>query len=358
MTERLISADSHVNLSHDRVKEHLAGEHHAAYDGAVAAYQAQMQRTMGAGQANANSMKDNPHAAFTRPGYSDAAERLLDMDTDGVEVEVVYSEASGFRYLYLFDDPRSAVAATRAFNDTILEWGSADPKRLIVSCQVPVHDLDLAVGEVERVVAAGCKSLQLPVFPTEVGAPDYHDDAFEPLLGAIQETGIPICCHIGLNTALDDLARRDPTPQKGVMVPMTALSTAEAFGMWILGGVFERFPDLKVVYVEPGLGWVAWYLATIDDMVQRQGYVFDRITRRPSEYFHRNMWLTFIEEQTALEKLRDELGVENLLWSTDYPHPVTSWPDSRALVERQFAGMPAAERELILSGNALRVWNL
>jgi len=221
-----------------------------------------------------------------------------------------------------------------------------------------VHDLDLAVGEVERVVAAGCKSLQLPVFPTEVGAPDYHDEAFEPLLGAIQETGIPICCHIGLNTALDDLARRDPTPQKGVMVPMTALSTAEAFGMWILGGVFERFPDLKVVYVEPGLGWVAWYLATIDDMVQRQGYVFDRITRRPSEYFHRNMWLTFIEEQTALEKLRDELGVENLLWSTDYPHPVTSWPDSRALVEQQFAGVPAAERELILSGNALRVWNL
>ena len=114
------------------------------------------------------------------------------------------------------------------------------------------------------------------------------------------------------------------------MVPMVGLSTAEAFGMWILGGVFERFRDLKVVYVEPGLGWVVWYLEVIDDMVARQGYVFDRITGRPSDYFHRNISLTFIDEPTALGKLRYDLGVENLLWSTDYPHPVTSWPDSRA----------------------------
>jgi predicted TIM-barrel fold metal-dependent hydrolase len=358
MTERLISADSHVNMDHDRVKEHLAAGHHAAYDAAVVAFQTEMLATMGAGRANADSMKQNPHAAFSRPGYGNAAARLLDMDADGVETEVVYSEVSGFRYLYLLEDRRSALAATQAFNDAMLDWGSVDPKRLVVSCQVPIHDVELAVGEVERVAEAGCKSLQLPVFPAELGAPDYYDETYEPLFAAIQASGLPICCHIGLNRALDDLARRDPTPQKGVMVPMTALSTAEAFGMWILGGVFERFPDLNVVYVEPGLGWVVWYLEVIDDLVARQGYTFDRISRRPSDYFHDNVHLTFIEEHTALEKLRDILGVENLLWSTDYPHPVTSWPDSRALIERQFAGVPADERELMLSGNATRVWNL
>jgi predicted TIM-barrel fold metal-dependent hydrolase len=317
-----------------------------------------MQRAMGAGRANADSMKQNAHAAFTRPGYSDAVERLRDMDADGVEAEVVYSEVSGFRYLYMLEDRGSAIAATRAFNDAMLEWAAADSSRLVVSCQVPVHDVELAVGEVERVAAAGCKSLQLPVFPAELGVPDYYDGRYEPLFGLVQETGLPICCHIGLNTALDDLARRDPTPQKGVMVPMTGLSTAEAFGMWILGGVFERFPDLKIVYVEPGLGWVAWYVELIDDMVNRQGYVFDRISELPSAYFHRNVHLTFIEEHTALDKLRYILGVESLLWSTDYPHPVTSWPDSRELVEKQFTGIPADERELMTSGNAARVWNL
>ncbi len=143
------------------------------------------------------------------------------------------------------------------------------------------------------------------------------------------------------------------------MVPMVALSTAEAFGMWILTGVLDRFPRLKLVFVEPGLGWVGWYLYIIDDMVTRQGYTFPSMRAElPSSYFHRNMALTFIDEPDALERLRDRLGVENILWSTDYPHPVTSWPDSRALIDRSFVDIPAVERELILSGNATRIWNL
>jgi predicted TIM-barrel fold metal-dependent hydrolase len=142
------------------------------------------------------------------------------------------------------------------------------------------------------------------------------------------------------------------------MVPVTGLMTSEAFGMWIMGGVFERFPGLKVVFVEPGMAWVAWWLHIVDDMVLRQGYDFPAITRLPSEYFHDNVHLTFIEEQIALERLRDVIGVENMLWSTDFPHPVTSWPNSQRIIEEQFASVPAEERELILGGNAARVWGL
>jgi predicted TIM-barrel fold metal-dependent hydrolase len=93
-------------------------------------------------------------------------------------------------------------------------------------------------------------------------------------------------------------------------------------------------------------------------MVKRQGYSFPDIKELPSTYFHRNMWLTYIDEPDAIQLLRHRLGVENILWSTDYPHPVTSWPDSRALIEKSFDGVPADERELILSGNAIKVWNL
>ena len=245
-----------------------------------------------------------------------------------------------------------------AFNDALDEFASADRQRLCVSYQIPIHDIDFAVSEVARIAGRGGKSLQLPVFPAEFGLPDYYDGRYDPLFSAIEETGLPVCCHIGLNTSLDDLSRRDPTPQKGVMVLMTPLSTAEAFGMWVLTGLLARHPKLKLVFVEPGLAWVAWWLHSADDMVRRQGYEFPGLTELPSYYFQKNVHLTFIEEDFSLEFLRHKIGVHNILWSSDYPHPVTSWPRSREVVEKQFHSIPPDERELILSGNAIRVWNL
>jgi predicted TIM-barrel fold metal-dependent hydrolase len=362
--ERLISADSHVAVSHDQIKSHLAKKFHNDYDTAVAAFAERMSR--GTGAANQAGMKmkrsDAPkraigaNAQFGRPGYTDPTERLHDMDQDGVDVEVLYSEVSAFRYIP--DLASGASEATRAFNDVLTDFASVDPYRLCVSYQIPIHDIEFAVSEVERVVGLGARSLQLPVFPAEFGLPDYYDERYHPLFSAIQASGLPICCHIGLNTTLDDLSRRDPTPQKGIMVSMTPLTTAEAFGMWVMGGVFEHFPQLKVVFVEPGLAWVAWWLHIADDMVLRQGYEFPEITELPSAYFHRNVYLTFIEEDFSLDLLRDRIGVRNILWSTDYPHPVTSWPRSREVVAEQFASVSEADRELILSGNAIRVWNL
>jgi predicted TIM-barrel fold metal-dependent hydrolase len=167
-----------------------------------------------------------------------------------------------------------------------------------------------------------------------------------------------VCCHTGLNTNLDDVARRDPTPQRAVLVPMMALSAAEALGMWIMGGVFERFPQLEVVFVEPGLGWVAWWLKFVDDMVTKQGYVYPAITELPSYYFHRNIRLTFIEEADAVQLLRHRLGVDNLMWSSDYPHPPSSWPNSRAVIAEQFRGVADDERRRIVCDNAASVWGL
>jgi predicted TIM-barrel fold metal-dependent hydrolase len=139
---------------------------------------------------------------------------------------------------------------------------------------------------------------------------------------------------------------------------MMALSSAEAMGMWIVGGVFERFPRLKVVFVEPGLGWVAWWLDFMDDMAQRQHYDYPAITELPSAYFHRNMFLTFMEEPRGLHTVRDRLGVGNIMWASDYPHPPTTWPNSRASIEKQFSGIPDADRRRIVCDNAAKVWGL
>jgi predicted TIM-barrel fold metal-dependent hydrolase len=367
--ERLISSDDHVDVSHEDVKNHLALEFHDEYDAAVLTFR---KSVMGLVSSEANQRwreqeglepdptvsmaNDRHHAASGRAGHSDAHERLADMDTDGVSASVTYCEVSAFRYLYMVKNGWKE--ATRAFNDTLADFAAVDPKRLIINYQIPIHDIDAAVAEVKRAAAQGCKSLQLPVFPAELGLPDYWDRRYDPLWTAIQDTDLPICCHIGMNSALEDLARRDPTPQKGIFVPLVPLSAAEAFGMWIVGGVFERFPHLKVVFVEPGLGWVSWWLYIVDDLVARQGYEFPALTELPSHYFARNVFLTFIDEPDAVRHAHDRLGIENIMWSSDYPHPVSSWPRSHELVDAMFEGVDEHERELIVSGNAARVWNL
>jgi uncharacterized protein len=367
--ERLISADDHVDLSHERVKEHLASKLHDDYDAGVAEFRRTMTSTAsivanqrwreqeGLPPDPTVSMTSNrQHEASGRPGHADARQRLADMDADGVEVSSSYCEVSSFRYLYLIKNGWKE--STRAFNSALGEFAAADPDRLIVSYQIPIHDVDAAVEEVQWAASVGCKSLQLPVFPAELGVPDYWDQRYTPLFAAIQDADLPICCHIGMNTQLDDLARRDPTPQKGIFVPMVPLSSAEAMGMWIMGGVFEHFPRLKVVFVEPGLGWVSWWLYIVDDMATRQGYEFPAIAELPSHYFRQNVYLTFIDEPDAIRHAHERLGITNIMWSSDYPHPVSSWPNSRALVDKMFEGVSPHDRELVVSGNAARVWNL
>ena len=355
MADRLISADSHVKLEHDQVKERLAGRFHDAYD---AAYLRAMTEMLGGNAAKANMAGlAHVHPAYGQPGYSDPVERLKEMDVDGVDVEILYCEVSAYRYLYLMDE--GSHEATRAFNDTLLDFASVDPRRLVVTCQVPIHDIDVAVEEVQRVAAAGCKSLQLPVFPAEVGQPDYHDPRYERLLAAIAETGMPVCNHIGLNTALDELADRDPTPRLAWTMSCMPLSACEALGMWLLTGPLVRHPELKVVFVEPGLGWVAYYLHFLDDMVLRQGYEFPMLEGElPSFYYHRNMAMTFIDEPDPIRHLLPRLGVGNVMWSSDYPHPVSSWPKSQAIVDDLFEGMAEADRDAIVCHNAERIWSL
>jgi predicted TIM-barrel fold metal-dependent hydrolase len=355
--ERIISADSHITVQHDQVKANLAGRHHAAYDEAVAEF---YRWFLGGGfgsaaRANAAGLEVY-NRAIGRPGNSDPKERLADMDLDGIDTEVMYCELSAYRYLYMLEE--GSDEATRAFNDTLFQFASVDPSRLIVNFQIPINDIDHAVAEVSRVAGMGGKSLQLPVFPREVGMPDYHDPYYDRLWAAIQETDLPVCFHIGLNTAVDDIARRDPTPRLGLTVPCIPPTTTEALGMWLLTGVLERFPDLKLVFVEPGLGWVAWYLYFVDDMVQWQGYEYPELKELPSFYYARNIHLTFIKEPDAIDHLRHRLGTKNLLWSTDYPHPVTSWPRSQEVIEEQFRSVTPGDRTLMLCGNAERVWNL
>ena len=132
MSERLISADSHVKMTHDQVKSHLSPKFHDDYDEASGAYEARMSRGTGAANRAGAAKVAASHSVFSRPGYWDPVERLKDMDADGVEKEVLYSEVSAFRYL---SDVKSGIGETiRAFNDTLHEFSlrrSRPPDRVV-----------------------------------------------------------------------------------------------------------------------------------------------------------------------------------------------------------------------------------
>ena len=174
------------------------------------------------------------------------------MDVDGVDIEVLYCEVSAYRYLYLL--PTGAAEATRAFNDTLHDFASADPARLVVTYQVPIHDID-ARGRRDRACRRdGRQVAAAPRVPRRARSTRLLPRALRPHVGRHPASGLPVCCHIGLNTALDQLADRDPTPRLAWMLSCMPLSACEALGMWLLTGILTRFPELKIVFVEPGLG--------------------------------------------------------------------------------------------------------
>jgi predicted TIM-barrel fold metal-dependent hydrolase len=353
MATRLISVDSHVRIAPDQIKANLAERFHESWDDAVAVEREQHIAELGGVDPRVFAAGFS-HEAMTDPGYYDPKERLSAMDRDEVEVEVLYSEVSAFRHYPLMRDGWRE--ASEAFNRVLLDFSSVDQHRLVPAYQVPLIDIEFAVKQVQNLAAAGARAVHIPTFPAEVGLPEYHDERYDPLWAAISEADLSISQHLGLVASLFELLRRDPTPQKAIFTSQPALRLAETIAFWILPGVLARFPNLKIVLVEPSLGWVPFYLDTLDQMAAGP-YDFPNLTDKPSSYFHRQMYLTFVDDPRGLQQ-RHELGVDRIMWSTDFPHPATSWPNSQAVVEKNFAGIPDDERDLIVAGNASRLYSL
>ena len=348
---RLISSDSHVAVSLDAIRERVPSKLHEVFDDALAQQAKDEEERRGGRKL---SLDDWDMEAFKHPGYREPKARLEAMDRDGVEAEVLYSEVSAFRAFGLVKGDWKPIS--RAFTDHLADFASTDPERLIVSYQVPIIDIEYAVSEVQRLASLGARSVHLPNFPSEVGLPDYHDDRYHPLWGVLQETGISISHHLGNRYWLYDVWRRDPTPQLAIFTSLPALALSECIAWWILTGTLDKFPGLKIVFVEPSLYWVPGFLAQLDRKAAGP-YDLPGVKMKPSEYFRRNMTLTFMDDEVGLT-LRHMVGIENIMWSTDFPHPATTWPNSRAVVDRQFAEIPDEERQMICSGNAARIYGL
>jgi len=353
--DRIISADSHVSIKDEAFFRHLAPRYQDAVLEGRRAAMARM--NMGGSGGGGMLAKERTHPAQGRAGEWDARERLKDMDIDGVEAEVLYCAVdAGASYYKLADGGR--LAAFQAFNNAALDFASADPMRLLPVYIVPAAEVEEAASEVKRLAAAGARALMLPSYPLDLGMKPYWDRSYDPLWATIQETGIPVSQHVNANAYLFQILRHDPTPAKGIFQSVPPIFMAEIIASWIVSGLLQRFPRLKIILVEAGLSWIPYYLERLDTMVHRHGWdQMKMLDEMPSAYWRRSMGATFEEDEFGVQ-LRHRIGVENLMWASDYPHPDSTWPESRQAIEKHFAGVPEGDRRAIAGGNAARMYRL
>jgi predicted TIM-barrel fold metal-dependent hydrolase len=210
---------------------------------------------------------------------------------------------------------------------------------------------DVAGGtrELIRCKELGLAGALIPVVPGE--GTDYAGAEFDRFWDAAQETGLPISLHIG--TPRDD-KQRWGAGSLGHVPVMRAIADL------IFGGVFLRFPELKVVSAENDCGWAAHFMARMD-FSYRQAYVLNswpikEADRLPSEYFRRNVFLTFMDDLAGVQT-RHLVGVDNLLWASDFPHHQSTWPNSQQVIAELFPPtVPEAEKRQIVAGNAARLY--
>ena len=359
--EKLVSADSHVMLTDKWIKQRLRSELHAVWDGArrqAADYNEKVQR---AGQPQLHLEDFVDPEASKDPGYSDPEARLKAMDRDGVSAEVLFPEVGGAAIC----DPQTMGSDWKevfhAYNQSMADFASHNPDRLLCAYQLPLYDIDFAISQVTHLAKDyKARCVQVTPFPSEKGLPDVQDKRYEKLWATIQDAGLTIMNHLELQNDLWDVFRRDPTPQKGIFTALPALRLAESICFWILTGTLERFPKLRVILVEPGLGWLPWFFDQVLDPRMDLHYQFPGVKLKPSEYFKRQMGATFMYEPKGLKLFYESFGPDCIYWSTDFPHPATCWPHSQEQVVRQCkeAGIPPADRQKIVSGNALRAFAL
>lgn len=285
------------------------------------------------------------------PGSYDPKSRLLELDEDGVDAELIFGSNYPSAFVGTCEDKDLHHEMVRAYNDFMSEFCATDPTRLGGTALLPNRGVKECLAEIERVSKMpGFVAFLLKRYPNGGTSILPEDDA---VWEAIEASGKPVTIHVGLTTQMMGMARAETLPGTGHFhdAPLRMLQ-------FIFGGVLDRFPKLRVPLIEVDCGWIPDFEDQADDNYMRHSKASlkdKKLPRRPSEYMHEFFPAAFISDPFAIVN-RHRIGVERMLWSSDYPHITTDWPFSWKTINSQFSEVPAAERHAILAGNALRLF--
>jgi predicted TIM-barrel fold metal-dependent hydrolase len=306
--------------------------------------------------------------ADLRDGGWRPAARLADMDTDGVAIAALFGGGPlGTADNDLF------VESFQAYNRWLADFCSYDSKRLVGAGYVPMQDVDQAIAMLKDAAKRGLRSVNIPAFPMSkasgvgaggfaaqvlalTGDPDgprqYDQPEFDPFWKAAVDHDMAITIHLGARVARPGMTR------VLTHMVMSKVTMAEPISILLFGGVFDRFPELRFGSIESGVGWFSWMATYMDNSYFGQKHWTGvNLKMAPSDYMDRNVWGSFIRDPIGI-KLRHEKGGKNIMWSTDYPHSESTWPNSRAEMDQQFAGLSEDEIRPIVYDNARRFYGL
>jgi len=298
-----------------------------------------------------------------RPGSFDTKARLDDMDADGIWAQVLYPSVTLKGAKVYSKDRDLQVACVRAYNEWLAEFCEGSGGRLVPLAIVPTTGIDDAVAEVEWGLAGGHRGCVISSFPNGSLDPRPED---EPFWSLCEDRGIPVSVHIGSFLRGPISGRRDAGGWSSLaFVGMAALTkaggqTLPAVCDILFSGIFARHPRLKIVLVESNIGWIPTLLEQADDMFMRYRWYTGAVNEQkefPSDIFHRNFWATFMVDTVGMD-LRHRMNLGHIMWSSDYPHSGSDWPNSRVTIERVFNGVPRAEVKKMLHTNCVELYRL
>lgn len=286
----------------------------------------------------------------------DPAARIKDQELDGVQAEVIYTTFG--MPLYGLEDAELRAACFWAYNDWAAEYCSYDPKRLLPLGLITLEDIDAGVQELKRIAKKGMRGAM--IWAEAPGDRPYNHPDYDPFWAAAQEFNLPLSLHIltGRKGTGVDFFRGNLALQ----VAMLYHEVERSLGVFVLEGVLERFPNLKLVSAENDVAWMAYFMYRLDFAQHfAQGRVAARsqtpLKMKPSEYIKRQVYATFINESVFLSELH-RYGPDNIMWSSDYPHTAAIWPRSQAFIQETFGGLAEDARRKIVHDTAARLYGI
>jgi predicted TIM-barrel fold metal-dependent hydrolase len=288
-------------------------------------------------------------------------ERVEALDADGIDAEVLFPNDPGKFHQY--NDPEFELACVQAYNDSLAEWSRASDRFICLAMVPLLSGMETLVAEIKRAARNGHRGIIMFALPSLLipSLPHISEPFWYPLWDACQELTLPIHYHASAGLArkltFPEWDGYTPYEQHAAFTVPTSAWPAQIVPNLIFSGIAYKFPRLKSVFAETGIGSVSCVQTACDHEWERRKLWRHGLNQRPSERIRQQIYVNFWYERAGIE-LRHAVGVDNIMWESDYPHIASTYPASWKFVERSLRGVPDAERSKMLYLNAQSLYRL
>jgi predicted TIM-barrel fold metal-dependent hydrolase len=297
-----------------------------------------------------------------RPGAYRQRDRLADMEANHTDASLCFPTFPRFCGQTFLENPDRALgfACVQAYNDWMIdEWcGREGSGRLIPLTLIPLWDPELAANEVRRCAEKGAFAVAFSENPARLRLPSIHSGHWDPFFAACEESDTVVNLHIGSSSTMPFTSLDAP---RAVSLALTAQGATHALTDWLTSGVLERFRRLRMALSEGQVGWIPFLLERLDSVWSQYPTYggIEHLSGPPSTYLRGRVYGCVFDDVVGLQ-LRDRIGMSQIMFETDYPHGDSTWPNSRAVLEKVVADAALTEQEayLLARGNAIECFGL